>query len=96
MNNNLPSPVASLYPYSCHPDLRRPAAAAVNRSLASSYTWDADPVTDGVQDGLGAWTTATTSTNWLASGTAPNVTWVQGSDAVFGGGTAGTAAFPSR
>lgn len=62
---------------------------------AQTLTWDADPGTAGLQNGLGVWNT--TNTNWLSSGT--NVSWVNGTTAVadFGGGanyTAGTSTAP--
>lgn len=54
-------------------------------NAVNTLTWDAQPGTSGVQTGNGMWTTATSTTNWSISGT--NVPWVNGSDAVIGGGT---------
>jgi fibronectin-binding autotransporter adhesin len=55
-----------------------------------TYTWDADAVLAGIQDGDGTWNT--TNTNWFSGGS--NVPWANDalSDAVFGGtsGTGGT------
>jgi autotransporter-associated beta strand protein len=49
-------------------------------------TWDSDGATGGQQNGAGSWNLS--NTNWLNGST--NVSWVQGFDAIFGGGT-GTA-----
>ncbi|NCW27787.1 MAG: hypothetical protein EBV83_05755, partial [Verrucomicrobia bacterium] len=63
-----------------------------NRSLSMTIltpfalTWDSDATTAGQQNGAGSWNLS--NTNWLNGST--NVSWVQGSDATFGGGT-GTA-----
>lgn len=56
--------------------------------LAVSHTWDADAITLGLQDGSGWWT----NSNWslLGDGSDDGL-WVDGSDAVFGGGSSGTA-----
>lgn len=54
-------------------------------NAVNMLTWDAQPGTSGVQSGNGTWTTATSTTNWSIGGT--NVPWVNGSDAVIGGGT---------
>lgn len=51
----------------------------------NTLTWDAQPATPGIQNGNGTWTTADNTTNWSFGGT--NVAWVNGSDAVIGGGT---------
>jgi autotransporter-associated beta strand protein len=51
----------------------------------NTLTWDAQPATAGIQTGNGTWTTATNSTNWSISNS--NVAWVNGSDAIIGGGT---------
>lgn len=61
------------------------ATRAFTIDAGNTLTWDSDPVTGGIQSGNGAWTPGGT-TNWSFSGT--NVAWVNGSDAVFGGGTA--------
>jgi autotransporter-associated beta strand protein len=58
-------------------------------NAGNTLTWDSDPVTGGIQSGNGTWTPGGT-TNWSFSGT--NVAWVNGSDAVFGGGTVTLAA----
>ena len=64
------------------------ASRALSITILSplSLTWDSDPSTSGQQNGAGTWNLS--NTNWLSSST--NVSWVQGSDAIFGGGT-GTA-----
>ena len=64
-----------------------PAGAQVD------YQWDADAGAGGIQDGGGTWQVGVG--NWDAGGT-PNSNWADGVDpdwnnAVFGGGTAGTA-----
>lgn len=66
------------------------ATKAFSINAGNTLTWDSDPVTSGIQSGAGNWTTSGTTTNWSFSGT--NVAWVNGSDAVFGGGTATLAA----
>jgi autotransporter-associated beta strand protein len=58
-------------------------------NAVNTLTWDAQPGTSGVQAGNGTWTTATSTTNWSIGGT--NVPWVNGSDAVIGGGTLSVA-----
>ena len=52
---------------------------------AANLTWDADPFTTGLQDGLGVWDT-TTNTWWDG---AANVTWNNGApdNAIFGAGS---------
>jgi autotransporter-associated beta strand protein len=54
-------------------------------NAVNTLTWDAQPATAGIQTGNGTWTTATNTTNWSLSNS--NVAWVNGSDAVIGGGT---------
>ena len=54
-------------------------------NAVNTLTWDAQPTTGGIQTGNGTWTTAANTTNWHIGGT--NVAWVDGSDAVIGGGT---------
>lgn len=49
---------------------------------AAPLTWDVDPGTAGVQDGGGNWLDAN---RWLSGGA--NLTWVDGNDALFGGGS---------
>lgn len=49
---------------------------------AAPLTWDVDPGTAGVQDGGGNWLDAN---RWLSGGA--NLTWVDGNDAIFGGGS---------
>lgn len=58
---------------------------------AGSYNWDASTGAPGIQDGSGDWSTH--NANWLQDGLAPNVVWDNDGphDAVFGGGTSGTA-----
>jgi len=54
-----------------------------NVSTNTFYRWDADPNSAGIQDGVGTWT----NVNWSAIGDGSDDTsWVQASDAVFGGG----------
>jgi autotransporter-associated beta strand protein len=62
---------------------------------AGSYNYDASPGTPGIQDGDPDWTT--NGANWLLDGLAPNVTWDDNGphDAVFGGGTSGSAGYVS-
>ena len=57
----------------------------------NTLTWDAQPGTAGIQTGNGTWTTASNTANWSISNS--NTAWVNGSDAVIGGGTL-TAAGP--
>lgn len=61
------------------------AERAYTVNAVNTLAWDAQPATAGVQSGNGTWTTATSTTNWSIGGT--NVPWVNGSDAVIGGGT---------
>ena len=58
---------------------------------ADGYNWDASTGTAGIQDGTGIW--SITSANWLLNGTGVDVVWDDAgpNDAVFGGGTSGTA-----
>ena len=58
-------------------------------ALAAPYTFDAAATgTAAFQDGSGTWDTVT-PTWW--TGSAPDVPWINGNDAVFGGGVSGTA-----
>lgn len=59
---------------------------------AASLTWDIDSGTTGAQDGGGNWLDAN---RWLSGGS--NLTWADGNDAIFGGGTgaAGTVTLAS-
>ncbi|MBW8864380.1 MAG: autotransporter-associated beta strand repeat-containing protein [Verrucomicrobia bacterium] len=60
----------------------------LEKSFAASYAWDGDAATPGLQDGSGWWTNA----NWSLSGNgSDDGLWVDGSAAVFGGGSSGTA-----
>ncbi|NCW28550.1 MAG: hypothetical protein EBV83_09730, partial [Verrucomicrobia bacterium] len=59
---------------------------AFTLNTIGNLTWDSDGATGGQQNGAGSWNLS--NTNWLNGST--NVSWVQGSDATFGGGT-GTA-----
>ena len=58
---------------------------------AATYQWDAQSGTGStVEDGTGAWQVG--GPNWYDQTTAANdVTWVDGNDAVFGGGISGAA-----
>jgi autotransporter-associated beta strand protein len=56
-------------------------------SAPLSLTWDADPATSGQQNGAGTWSAG--GSNWLSGGS--NTAWVEGYNAIFGGGT-GTGA----
>jgi len=51
----------------------------------STVTWDVNAGSAGVQNGTGTWTASSGGNPWLA-GTS-NVEWVDGCDAVFGGGS---------
>lgn len=59
-------------------------------NAVNTLTWDAQPATAGIQTGNGTWTTAANTTNWSISNS--NVAWVNGSDAIIGGGTLTVAA----
>jgi poly(beta-D-mannuronate) lyase len=60
---------------------------------AGTYQYDSSPGTAGIQDGGSDWTSV--GMNWLVDGTPPNVLWDDSgpNDAVFGGGSSGTAGF---
>ena len=58
---------------------------------ANSYNWDASTGTAGIQDGTGTW--SVNNANWLLNGAGADLVWDNAgpNDAVFGGGTSGTA-----
>jgi autotransporter-associated beta strand protein len=58
--------------------------------LAAPYTFDASQGTATLQDGSGTWDTVT-PTWWNGTNGTADVAWVNGGDAVFGGGSSGTA-----
>ena len=66
------------------------AERAYTINAVNTLTWDAQPATAGIQTGNGTWTTATNTTNWSISSS--NAAWVNGSDAIIGGGTLTVAA----
>ncbi|MDP4626208.1 MAG: hypothetical protein NWT08_13855 [Akkermansiaceae bacterium] len=59
-------------------------ATALSPSAFAQLTWDPDgnQISDG---GAGTWSTGTA--NWDDEGTAPNVNWANGNNAIFGSGT---------
>ena len=57
---------------------------------AAPFTWDNNSTSAGIQDGLGNWTTATTTSNFITTGGA-NAAWTNGGDAFFGNGSSTVA-----
>lgn len=56
---------------------------------AAMLTWDTTDSDNAVVDGSGAWDSL--SSDWTSDGGISNVGWIGGDDAIFGGGTEGTA-----
>lgn len=71
------------------------AAALLSASTqAENFRWDVSPGSSGIGDGaisegLGAWDL--TTGNWTTDAGVNNASWIDGNDAIFGGGSAGNA-----
>ena len=60
----------------------------IHSAKAATLTWDASS-TAGIQEGSGTWDTS--SNFWTTNGGASTTNWIAFSNAVFGGGSSGTA-----